>query len=93
MSVSDKSIQLYRRMIETGYPEDFARIVAGELRTDFTASRMLGYISRAGRVSLEEAADEMFAILSDRDRIRDKHISEYAQAKVNEMYRDINEEE
>ena len=36
-------------------------------------------------------AAEMLAIQSDRDRIRDKHISEHAQAKINGLYRNINE--
>ena len=75
-------------MVDFGYPKDFARIIASELNTEFTAGRMIGYISRVGKVSLEETADEMYAILSDRDRIRDKHINEYAQSKINEMYRE-----
>ena len=33
----------------------------------------------------------ILAIQSDRDRIRDKHISEHAQAKINGLYRNINE--
>jgi len=36
---------------------------------------------------LEEVADEMLAILSDRDQIMQKHQTEYAQAKINEIYR------
>ena len=87
VSISEKSKALYQRMVGMGYPKDFVRIVASELNTEFTATRMLGYLSRAGKVSMEELADEMFAIISDRDRIRDKHINEYAQSKVNAMYR------
>ena len=81
------SRKLYELMIRTGYPEEFSALIASEMHTEFTAGRMIGYISRAGRVPLEEAADEMFAILSDRDRIAEKHKLEYAQAKINEMYR------
>ena len=85
--MSDKSRQLYELMISKGYPEEFAALIAGELHTDFTASRMIGYISRSARLPLEEVADEMLAILSDRDRIIEKHMLEHAQAKINEMYR------
>ncbi len=87
MTMSDKSRQLYELMLQKGYPEEFAALIAGEMRTEFTAMRMLGYISRSQRLPLEEVADEMLAILSDRDRIRDKHLLEHAQSKINEMYR------
>jgi hypothetical protein len=52
---------------------------------------MISYIGRGGKRPLEEVADEMLAIQSDRDRIRDKHINEHAQQKINILYRDINE--
>ena len=87
MPASAKSRQLYDLMIRKGYPEDFAGLVASEMRTEFTASRMIGYISRSDRLPLEEVADEMLAILSDRDRITEKHMLEHAQAVINEMYR------
>ena len=83
----ERSRQLFELMIREGYPKDFASLVSSELHTEFTASRMIGYIRRSGRVPLEEAADEMLAILSDRDRIMHKHMLEHAQAKINEMYR------
>ena len=76
-------------MVKKGYPEPFSELIAKELSTDFTATRMMGYISK-GWHSLEEVADEMLAILSDRDRIREKHELEYNQSKINELYRDIN---
>ncbi len=77
-------------MVAKGYPPEFAMLIAKELTTEFTAGRMIGYLTR-GDHSLEDVADEMLAILSDRDRIRDKHISEHAQSAINELYRDINE--
>ncbi len=86
-SSPEKSRQLYELMLRKGYPEDFAALVSSEMRTDFTAGRMIGYISKSGVLPLEEVADEMLAILSDRERITQKHILEYAQAKINEMYR------
>ena len=78
-------------MMRKGYPEAFSRIIASEMSTDFTADRMISYIGRNNLRPLEEVADEMLAIMSDRDRIRDKHIAEHAQAKINDLYRNINE--
>ena len=92
-TVSEKSKQLYELMLRKGYPEDFSALIAGEMRTEFTASRMIGYINKTDRLPLEEVADEMFAILSDRDRITEKHLMEHAQAKINEMYREQYERE
>ena len=60
--------------------------------TDFTANRMMGYILR-GEHSLEDVADEMLAILSDRDRIREKHQLEFNQSKINDFYRNYNGED
>ncbi len=89
--MTEKSKILYELMLRKGYPEAFARIIAAEMNTDYTADRMISYIGRTGKRSLEEVADEMLAIQSDRDRIRDKHITEHAQAKINDLYRNINE--
>ncbi|MBQ9061174.1 MAG: hypothetical protein IJ128_08520 [Firmicutes bacterium] len=74
-------------MVRKGYPRDFAALIAQEMHTEFTENRMIGYIARSGLLPPEEVADEMLAILSDRDRIRDKHILEHAQQSINEMYR------
>lgn len=76
-------------MVAKGYPEEFAKLIARELSTEFTADRMMRYLSR-GPQTLEDIADEMLAILSDRDRIMEKHRLEYNQSKINELYRDYN---
>ncbi|MBR3183142.1 MAG: hypothetical protein IKF61_02170 [Firmicutes bacterium] len=88
--MTDKSIELYNLMVRCGYQEEFAALIAKELSTEYTADRMMRYIRR-GPHSLEEVADEMLAILSDRDRFKAKNQAEYAQQKINELYRDINE--
>ena len=88
--MTDKSIELYNLMVQRGYPEEFSELIAKELSTEYTADRMIRYIGREPH-SLVDVADEMLAILSDRDRIREKHEAEYAQQKINELYRDINE--
>lgn len=82
----DRSEKLYELMIRKGYPGEFADLVAQQMRTPYTEERMTAYLNRAGLVPPQEFADEMLAILAERDRLRSKHIAEYAQAKVNALY-------
>ena len=89
--MNEKSVVLYELMVHKGYPEEFAGIISSEMNTEFTAERMISYIAAPGKRSLEDVADEMIAIKSFRDRLRDKHIAENAQAKINYIYRDFNE--
>ena len=88
--MSEKSKQLYDLMLREGYPESFTRLICAEMNTDFTAERMISYIAR-GEHRLEDVADEMLAILELREKLKDKHISEHAQASINDLYRNINE--
>ena len=89
MEISDK---IYELMVEKGYPAAFARIISAEMNTEFTGNRMYGYIARNELLRLEDVADEMYAIKSDRDRIMSKHINEQAQNVINELYRNQGEE-
>ena len=89
--MTPKSIELYNLMLGCGYPEAFAELIAKELSTEYTADRMMKYIRRE-KHSLEDVADEMLAILADRDRIREKHQAEYAQSVINDFYRNYNED-
>ena len=82
---SPQSIQLYNIMLRLGYPEEFADIVTKNLNTDFTASRMIGYLCHYSDLPPEEIADEMLAILSDRNRILQKKELEEINKKWNEF--------
>jgi hypothetical protein len=53
-------------MLRRGYREEFCDIVTKNLNTDFTAKRMIGYLSHYQHPPLEEIVDEMLAILNDR---------------------------
>ena len=88
--MKNKNEVLYELMLRKGYPEEFSRLICAELKTDFTAGRMISYISSEEH-RLEDIADEMVAIKDFRDRLVNKHISEHAQASINTLYRDINE--
>ena len=85
---SKKSREVYERLLKKGFPDEFCTEIAYKyMNTDFTANRMLGYLYRIGKSSIQEVVDEMLAIISDRDRIVDKHKSEHAQGSINELYR------
>ena len=81
------SMQLYDMMLERGYPQNLCDLVARNLNTDYTATRMIGYLSHYSYLPEVEVVDEMLAILSDRNAIIKKKEAEQAQAKINEIYR------
>ena len=89
--MSEKSELLYELMLRKGYPEAFSRLICAEMNTDFTAEKMMRYVS-GSRKRLEDIADEMVAIKDFRDRMVNKHISVHAQASINDLYRNINED-
>lgn len=67
----------------------FCREIAyKQMNTDYTATRMLGYLYRVSDPRPEDVVDEMLAILSDRNAIIQKKEMEHAQATMNRVYRD-----
>ena len=81
---TEKSLKLYEIMLHRGYPEPFCDQVTRNLNTDWTAKRMIGYLSHYKTLLMEEVVDEMLAILSDRNRIMQKKELESTNAKWNE---------
>ena len=81
------SMQLYQMMVDRGYPENLCELVTRNLNTDYTATRMIGYLSHYSYLPDVEVVDEMLAILSDRNAIIKKKEAERAQSKINEIYR------
>ena len=81
------NMQLYQMMLDRGYPENLCELVTRNLNTDFTATRMIGYLSHYSELPDVEVVDEMLAILSDRNAIIQKKEAEHAQAKINEYQR------
>lgn len=74
-------------MMKRGYPEVFCDEVTKYLNTDWTAQRMIGYLSHYQKLRLEDIADEVLAILNDRNRIMDKKATEEANIRWNEIMR------
>ena len=81
---TEVSMQLYKLMLERGYPEEFCDIITKNLNTDFTAQRMIGYLYHYDHPPVEEIADEMISILSDRNQIMEKKGLEEVNARWND---------
>ncbi|MBU5429459.1 hypothetical protein KQI22_05145 [Kineothrix sp. MSJ-39] len=84
-SKSPISEELYDILQEKGYSQQFSELITRNLNTDFTAGRMIGYLSHYTNLPEEEIVDEMLAILSDRNRIMQKKGMEQNNAKWNQM--------
>ena len=85
---SERADELYRALIERRYPKELCSEIAYKyLNTDYTATRMLGYLYRVSNPRVEDLVDEMLAILSDRQQIIQKKEMEQAQAVMNDVYR------
>lgn len=85
---SERTDELYKVLLDRGYPKEFCvEIAYKNMNTDYTATRMLGYLYRVSDPRIEDLVDEMLAILSDRDAIIQKKEMEHAQAVINEIYR------
>ncbi|MCD8398571.1 MAG: hypothetical protein LUD12_15590 [Lachnospiraceae bacterium] len=81
---SELSQELYQIMLERGYQERFCDLITQNLNTDFTAQRMIFYLSHYSELPEGEIVDEMLAILSDRERIMQKKQLEHSNAVYNE---------
>ena len=65
---TERTDELYKVLLTKGYPKELcAEIAYKNLNTDYTATRMLGYLYRYTEPRLEDVIDEMIAILSDRE--------------------------
>ena len=82
---TEVSMQLYKLMLERGYPEEFCDIITKNLNTDFTAQRMIGYLYHYDHPPVEEIADEMISILSDRNQIMEQKELEEVNARWNDF--------
>ena len=83
---SERTDELYKVLLDRGYPKEFcAEIAYKNMNTDYTATRMLGYLYRVTNPRIEDLVDEMLAILSDRDAIIQKKEMEHAKAVINEI--------
>lgn len=82
---SSVSLELYEILIGRGYSEQFSDLITRNLNTDFTAGRMIGYLSYYSDLPEVEIVDEMLSIIADRNRIMHKKEMEATNANLNEM--------
>lgn len=91
---SSKSKQVYEALLKKGIPEELCREMAEKyLNTDYTATRILGYLYGHEEVTEEMVVDEMIAILEDRERFRKKQEAERANAAITQWYQEERKEE
>ena len=84
---SERTDELYKILLSKGYPKELcAEIAYKNMNTDYTATRMLGYLYRISNQRIEDLIDEMLAILSDRNAIIQKKELEQAQSVINDVY-------
>ena len=84
---SERPDELYKILLSKGYPKELcAEIAYKNMNTDYTATRMLGYLYRISNPRIEDLIDEMLAILSDRNAIIQKKEVEQAQSVINDVY-------
>ena len=77
--------ELVGTIVRMGYPESFGESIAENLRTEKTMSRMIGYLRHARPKSAEEIADEMLAIMEDRERWIQKKSAQFYNSRYNEI--------
>ena len=76
-----------------GYPEEFALLLASELRSDNAIMRLAGYVRGARPQSMEEIVDEMLTIRDLNESWRQRKIAEHAQAQMTRFYNRVREDD
>ena len=77
--------QLIGILMRMGYPREFGAAVTEQLRTEKAMGRMIGYLKQAKPSRPEEIADEMIAIMEERESWIRKKTAEYNNRKYNEL--------
>ncbi|MCI1654121.1 MAG: hypothetical protein LKI32_00225 [Lachnospiraceae bacterium] len=85
--------ELMATIVRMGYPEEFGEMIARNLGSEKMMRRMTAYLFSARPRTAEEIADEMLALMSDRERWIAKKESEQANARYNEFLNSRLEEE
>jgi len=79
-------LSLLDAVVQLGYPEEFGEVLAHELGSEQAMDRMAGYIRHAQPSSPEQIADEMLAIVEQRNRWVEQKMSEHANASMTAFY-------
>lgn len=79
-------VELADAIMLGGYPEEFAQVLAGELRSENAMRRLAAYVRNARPSSPEQIADEMLTIVEERNRWVELKMSEHANASMTAFY-------
>lgn len=71
---------------ELGFPPEFGQALAAGLGGEKSLRRMSAYLRSARPTSMEEVADELVAIVDQRDSWVERKKNAYYQEKLNEFY-------
>ncbi len=88
MNITTQKLEtLYQVLMEKGLHPDLSREIAYKhLNTEYTATRMLGYLYNHTELTEELVVDEMISILEDRERFKKKGEAEQANAAITRYY-------
>ena len=75
--------QLASALVSLGYPDEFAGLLAKQLKSPKAIDRMTSYLRQAHPASTEMIVDEMLAICAEIDAWRDRKASLEAQESYN----------
>lgn len=75
--------ELLTVLSEAGIPEEVDKYIAQNLRTERCLRRMTGYMRNARPTTMEEIADEMLAIMEDRNSWTRKREAQESSARYN----------
>lgn len=73
--------ELLTALSEFGIPEEVGKYMAQNLHSERCIRRMISYLKNARPGTMEEIADEMFAIMEDRNRWIQKKEAEESNAR------------
>lgn len=79
-------VDLADAVMQLGYPEEFAQVLAHELHSEKAIRRLAAYVRSARPTTPEQIADEMLTIIADRDRWIEQKMSEHANATITAFY-------
>ena len=79
-------LELLKAAQDRGIPRDFAEALAQNLGGPNSMRRMAGYLRQTEHLTPQLVADEMLAIVEQRDEWARKKMSEHANASVSRWY-------
>ncbi|MBR2834811.1 MAG: hypothetical protein IKE43_03740 [Coriobacteriales bacterium] len=77
---------LIQEITNLGFPQEFGMVIACELKSQKAMLRMASYLRQAKPQIPEDIADEMLAIIEERNTWIEHKISEHANSSITQYY-------